>query len=330
MIRIGIVGTAGIGAKHFAALKKIPEAKVTALIDINAEPAQKLVYGSKDITVCSTIEESLAFVDALYICTPPDSHRDLAIRAFGAGKHVFCEKPIATTIEDASAILECAQHTGLMLGVGFNMRSRDSYQRMKGILDSGVLGEPASYWCMRLGMLDVPFNNWRVDTNHIVGMTIESLSHDFDTIRWLFGEVESVNAHIIESKLHPRGFDDNAHINLALKNGVKANIIASWSSYLGKSSRGIIGTKGTVELMGDDTWNSNCLRLKLKGAEETNIQELQESLDPSAYIGINKDFLTTIQTGIEHVPNGIDGLEALRISLAARESAIHGGRLIAL
>ena len=161
-------------------------------------------------------------------------------------------------------------------------------------------------------------------------MTTESLAHEFDTIRWLFGEIESISARVRCSREDLPGIDDQASVSLDTSSHVIATITASWSSSIPTGSRGIIGTKGTVEMRGDDIWSVSSVRWKDLATGGVQERTFSETLGWEAYTGLSEAFIDAIRGGQTCVPDASDGLEALRISLAALRSSRGGGRLVRL
>lgn len=331
MIRVGIVGVAGVGAKHFQALRTIDSVEVTALVDRDERSFDLHgdLYGHS-IPRFASLDACMDDLDALYICTPPSSHEELTTFALRHRKHVLCEKPIARTFAEGRRMQKAARESGCLLATGFNMRLRQSYRYFKEVLDSHVIGDPLSYWCVRLGNLGVGSDNWRVHRREAVGMTTESLAHEFDTIRWLFGEIESISARVRCSREDLPGIDDQASVSLDTSSHVIATITASWSSSISTGSRGIIGTKGTVEMRGDDIWSVSSVRWKDLATGGVQERTFSETLGWEAYTGLSEAFIDAIRGGQTCVPDASDGLEALRISLAALRSSRGGGRLVRL
>jgi myo-inositol 2-dehydrogenase/D-chiro-inositol 1-dehydrogenase len=104
--------------------------------------------------------------------------------------------------------------------------------------------------------------NWRTTPGLLCGMSVESLSHDIDLLRWMMGEVIDVRANVFESRPGLPGFDDTANVVCTLANGGTAVIHASWSSHLSRNSRGVIGTQGTAMVAGSGLWNLDRFHFK--------------------------------------------------------------------
>src|SRR2546426_352272 len=116
-LRVGIIGAGYIGSVHAALLARDERVSVTMVHDVAVERAEKLAR-STGANTAHSVGELIGGVDALYITTPNTKHTALALAAIDAGKSVFCEKPMATSIEDARTMLDAASRTGAVFQVG--------------------------------------------------------------------------------------------------------------------------------------------------------------------------------------------------------------------
>lgn len=323
MLNIVIVGAGGIAKRHFAALQTMPSAHIVGIVDVLPERAATMAAacGAQPYT---TLADCLEQADVVYILTPPSTHRPLAVAALQAGRHVICEKPLASSIADGEAMVEAAQRAGVQLITTFNMRFRKGFTRLKEMVEAGQLGDVLSLWSQRLGMGVGQGYNWRTDPNLLCGMSVESLSHDIDLLRWIGGEVRDVRAITRESRADLPGFDDNSSVLLGMQSGASAQIHASWSSHLATNSRGVVGTRGTAILEGPGLWDARHLRIKTADMEEEQITVLNDPLDQASYTAENQHFLECLEQGRPASVTGVDGLRALRISHAILESSRTG------
>src|SRR4051794_15497092 len=120
-IRVGIIGAGYIGGVHATVLGRDERVRVAFVYDVVGERAEQLARSS-GATAARTAEELIGNVDAVYITTPNTRHTELAIAAVEAGKHVFCEKPMATNSDDARMVLDAARQSGAVFQVGHNRR----------------------------------------------------------------------------------------------------------------------------------------------------------------------------------------------------------------
>jgi len=328
MLNLVLVGAGGIARRHFAALQTIPAAHIVGVVDTVRERAA-VMAAECGAQPYASLSDCLEQADVVYVLTPPSTHRELAVTALQAGRPVVCEKPLATSLADAEAMVQAAAQADVQLITTFNMRFRKGFRRLKETIEAGQLGDVLSLWSQRLGMGVGQGYNWRTDPNLLCGMSVESLSHDIDLLRWLGGEVRDVRAITRESRADLPGFDDNSSVLLGLESGASAMIHASWSSHLASNSRGVVGTLGTAMIEGPGLWDARHFRLKTADMQEELIAVLNDPLDQASYTAENRHFIECLEQGRPASVSGVDGLRALRISHAILESS-HTGEVVKL
>ena len=333
-VRVIVVGTGGIARRHGEALFTNENARIIGAIDAESSRAEAFA-GKFGGTPYTTLAEGLDQADAVYILTPPSFRRPYAIEAIEAGKHVFCEKSLAIAPEDGKAIAEAAEKQGVIAMTGFNQRYRSGYRRLKQAVASGELGTPYHFWSHRFGMGSggdgkLRQGNWRTDENLCCGMTIESLSHDIDLMRWILNdEVARVTGLVHSTVADLPNFDNNAQVLFKMKSGASAVINASWSSRIGVNARGVLGEKGTAFVDGTDVgnngiWCSTRFHIKTDADEYERVEMLHDNLDVRSYKAETDDFIDAIRTGRHPLTSARDGYETLRVSSAILESSTSG------
>ncbi|MHC5054048.1 MAG: Gfo/Idh/MocA family protein [Planctomycetota bacterium] len=324
MLKIGIVGAGGIAQRHVEGLLQIDGAKVVAVVDVERERAESTAAkcGARP---AADMADILDLVDAVYICTPPTLHAVQAAAAARAGKHIFCEKPIATTMEDALTMARAVAAGGVRMMVGFNMRFRPPFRRLKEVAASGELGEVITYWTTRVGPGTPGEGNWRITPGLRCGMTIESVSHDVDLMRWICGEAIDVRGRVANSLPELDGYDDNMSAVMALAGGGSAVFHVSWSSHVGMNSRGVVGTKGTACLEGLSMWGLSRLTVRHADADSAGVTEFpDEEAGYMAYRDEGRHFVECLESGMPFLVTEADGVAALELSLAIHESSREG------
>lgn len=318
-IKIGIIGAGGIARVHAAALRRLEHVRISGIYDINADRARELAEecGAK---VCPDLDECIAASDAVYILTPPSTHRSIAVRAAASGKAMFIEKPVAVGLEDAEAIEDACRKAGVPAMVGFNMRFRPGYRRLKRLIESGELGDVISLWSHRIDRMWSE-SGWRTDPRFVCGMTIESLSHDIDMFRWLCGEVMTVSASVTGTRHDLPGFDDNANVLMTLRSGASAVIQASLSAHLNLNNRGVIGTRGTVMLTGSGIWHFDRIVHRASSMDAAQEEPLDDPLDVRSYLAIGEHFVECLRKDLSPAVTLRDGIIALRVAHAILESS---------
>jgi predicted dehydrogenase len=140
-MRVGVVGCGYWGAKHVRVLQSLPDVEQVALIDPREATRATLGKAFPTLLSFSNLEEALVHVDALVIATPPSVHTVLGLRALQAGKHVLIEKPLATNVKDAQALVETAEATGMTLMVGHTFEYNPAVWRLRAMVENGELGD---------------------------------------------------------------------------------------------------------------------------------------------------------------------------------------------
>ncbi|MCZ6677671.1 MAG: Gfo/Idh/MocA family oxidoreductase, partial [Candidatus Poribacteria bacterium] len=251
-------------------------------------------------------------------------HKDQVITAAEAGKHILCEKPIATSYEDGLAITRAVAANGVRMTMGFNMRFRSPFRKLKEIYAAGTVGQAISYWTTRMGPGNPTGENWRTTPGLLCGITIESVSHDIDLLRWICGEVTSVHGQIRNATTID-GYNDNMCAVMSLANGAMANFHVSWASAIGFNSRGIIGTEGAVSVDGDGIWKLSRIRLKTASSASEAVTEISaDEATNMAYQEEGQHFVDCLESGEAFLVTEQDGLAALKVSLGIHKSSETG------
>ncbi len=189
-VRIGIVGTGYIGNIHGRIHSRDERAAVAALFDIIPERAERTArtIGGK---VCSSRDELMENCDAVLVCSPNKTHKEIALHAIAEGKHVFCEKPFAIGVDDASELRNAANAGKGIFQVGHNRRYAPVYTTLKELLQEDAAH--SAHIKMNRGELKNPV--WTGDVNVTGGFLYETTIHLFDMMRFQFGEIEELVAY---------------------------------------------------------------------------------------------------------------------------------------
>jgi len=253
-IAIGLIGAGGIMPYHVAGLRAIEGVRLVGVHDINRENlrarAQEfglVAYQDRDDLLGSDI-------DAVFVIAPAVAHVRHCVAAAGAGKHIFCEKPLALTTEDADAIIAAAERARVKLMVGFNNNFRPVTRQLRAIFESGDLGRlvtvwdrqfvyrNAEFWSAKRGQLD----EWRLDMSRSGGRMTEFGSHSLNWAQFIGGQPVSVYGRMdtVAETLGDVSVDDTDLAIVAFERGF-ANIELSLSpAVLDRRSVGTMGDRG--------------------------------------------------------------------------------------
>lgn len=234
-----------MGREHAAILASLPLAELAVCCDVAPGAAEHVPEGVRFV---ASAEEALAVdgLEAVFVCTPQDTHRPLVEAALEQGLAVFCEKPLAHDLADADAIVECARRTGGVLAAGHMLRFDPRYLAVHEAVSAGEIGRVVSIAARR----NVPDFEGRI----IVGRTtlpVEVAIHDFDVIRWLAGEVERVYAEAAVTGVVGEGRVDAVVVTLRLVSGAVAVVETNWamraaSGLPGDYRLAVVGSQGSA------------------------------------------------------------------------------------
>jgi len=255
VLRVLLAGAGRAGTNHALHLAEhVPAASIAGVADADADSANALAerlgcaaHGSLEDAI-----ERTPF-DAVVISTPTFTHRDLAVTAAAAGKHVLCEKPMAITEQECDEMAEAAERAGVVLQVGFMRRFQPEFVAARRRIEAGEIGDPMVIKSLTRGPGLPPPWAWDLKTSN--GMLAEVNSHDFDCVRWLMGsEITRVYAETANLKGAQRGVDvadfyDNAVVTLRFASGAIGTIDGTCPADYGYDARvEIVGTAGLLQI----------------------------------------------------------------------------------
>lgn len=187
-MRLGMIGTGGRGSMYKLWMKN-PRVEVVAGADVN--PAARQAF-AEELPRAFAAEDYRRVlerkdVDAVAVCTPDRLHREHAVAALQAGKHLFCEKPLAISIEDCDDILRAWQSAGVRMMVGFNMRYAYFCVKMKELVDDGAIGEIKTAWTRHFVGWGGRFyyHDWHANSSNTTGLLLQKATHDLDIMHWV-------------------------------------------------------------------------------------------------------------------------------------------------
>jgi UDP-N-acetylglucosamine 3-dehydrogenase len=324
MVNLVIVGAGTMGSVHARSCLDIPEASVSWVVDLDGARAEALA-GTLGARATTDLDEALNArdVDAVIVAVPTFAHRDVTERAAAHGKHVFCEKPIARTIEDAQAMLDACSKAGVRLMIGHVVRFFPDYARIHEELQRGAIGQVGVVRASRLNVYPVNAQggsrSWYADLPRSGGVILDLMIHDLDTLRWYFGPVERVFARSLSyTEYQPRV--DYALAILRFVNGVIAHVEASWAHGSFRTAIEITGEHGALRTNSEET---RPIHVERAGPvpPPTGAIVPRGQLPAGPYEVELRHFLDCIASGAPILTNGLESLRTLAVALAVLESA---------
>jgi predicted dehydrogenase len=265
-----------------------------------------------------------AGVDGVIVCSFSSEHRRLTELAAAAGVHVLCEKPLATRVEDARAIVAACAAADVRLMTAFPMRFSPVLRALHASVRSGAIGELVCLEGVNTGEMPDVHRAWFVDPVLAGGGAVmDHVVHLADLYRWILGdevvEVYAVANRILQDRFG--GVETGGFVSLRFGDGVIATIDCSWSkprSYptWGGLALEVVGTEGVV------TTDAFRQHLVVHGSPEIGISWPFWGSDPNA--GMLAEFVAALREKREPAITGLDGLRALEIVEAAYRSVSSG------
>lgn len=325
-LKIGIIGVGRLGHYHAQNLNyRVPEAELVAICDYNFEAAKKVADALGIEKVYSDPAEMCANpeVEAVVIVTNTASHVEMIRIAMEAGKHVFCEKPLAETVEkckEAEQII--AAHPELTFMLGFMRRFDNSYQIAKQKVEAGEIGDLVMIRCYSMdprATIQGTIEYGPRSGGNFIDMNI----HDYDLIRWFTGsepkKLWSIGSCYEFKEFAEWGDGDNVASMIQLENEVMAFVMAGRAAAHGSHvETEIIGTKGMLRVAPIPT-DSMVQIYDEHGVREECYQDFLPRWR-EAYINMMSVFCNHVLEGTEASPTALDGTMSTRIAFAATES----------
>ena len=315
-IRVGIIGAGCIGGVHVGILARDDRVRIAAVHDLVPQNAERLAR-THDARVAATPAEAIEQCDAVFITTPNTQHVALALAALDAGKHVFCEKPLATNVAHAKSVFTKAKNSHSVFQVGHNRRFAPVYSTLKQLITTTHTPHSA-HVKMNRGELLKPV--WTGDPSVTGGFLYETPIHMFDLVRFLFGDVESL--HAFGSKHEYTEIDDFS-VLLKFANGFHATLATSAdASWLFPFERVEVfchhATLVTREM------ESLVCSTNLEGHfTEQSMQQLARE-EKWGYAQEDHAFINSILNGTPPLVTALDGLMSVKLVNAVYESVETG------
>lgn len=327
-IRVAVIGCGSIAKhRHIPEYAANPHVELAAFCDIVKERAAHFTeqHGGN---VYTDFNELLAMEkpDAVSVCLPNALHAPASIAAANAGAHVLCEKPMATSAEEAQAMIDAAKANGVYLMIGHNQRYMPPHVKAKEILRQGYLGKVLTF---RTSFGHPGPEDWSADgrnswffrkTEAYVGAMGDLGVHKADLIRWLLDdEVSEVGAFV--NTLHKEGsdVDDNATCILRMKSGAIGNLVASWTYYKGEDNSTVLWCENGVMKIGTHPDDQVIVELRNGTVERYNVGAIATN-EKQTSSGVIDAFVGSIVTNTPPAISGEEGMKSLNVILAAMKS----------
>jgi predicted dehydrogenase len=335
-LKVGIIGCGRLAqSAHFVNLTSLPRAELVAFAEPEQERRQAAARLAPNAAAFASYEEMLdkAEVEAVIICLPNALHAAAALDALARGKHIYLEKPLAMSLDEARAVIRAWQRAGVVAMMGFNYRFNKLYESVRGHIQSGKLGQ-ALYARSVFSTARQELPLWKQSRRSGGGVLFDLATHHFDLMRYFFGqEVREVCAEIRSHESE----DDSAFVQMRLDGGVTTQSFFSTSA-VEEDSFEIYGEKGKLCV---DRYSSLEARITPPTLGGLRVRQLRQglrsligsrylfekmraTLHESSYRASLLRFVAAAQANTQLAPDLFDGYQSLAVVEAAEESAKTG------
>lgn len=265
-VNISVIGCGRIAQTHLEAISKVKRANLSIVHDVD-EPCAKSVADKFKTSYTTVLDEVMKSkdVDAVVICVPPLYHAQIMIKALRNGKHVLCEKPFTTHLEDAIAVEKEARLSQLTVMMASKFRFVDDVVEAKGLIVAHAIGDVIMAEIVFCSIVDMT-NRWNsIKRISGGGVLIDNGSHAVDVIRDIIGPIDSVYAQIGKQTQGIK-VEDTARLHFETKSGIIGMVDLSWSLFKHTDHYiNIFGTEGTISV----GWKSSEYWRSKDGAHRT-------------------------------------------------------------
>jgi len=320
-LRVALLGAGRIGSFHARTIAySVPNARLAFIADVAGSLAESL---AKELEVERWSDDPLEAIerpdiDAVVIATPGNTHAALIQAAASAGKHIFCEKPIALELPEIDNALEVVERHGVKLQIGFQRRFDSGFLKARDMIRKGEIGK---LYMLRSVTRDpqLPDENYMKTCG---GLFRDTMVHDFDIIRFLSGlEVEDIYASgsaLVDPMVERYQDVDNAVVIMKLQGGIIATIENSRQAVYGYDVRAeVLGSEGAIRI--EHSHETPVTHYSRTGVCEDHVYWFIERF-ASAYRAEILSFIRSVIEDTEPAVTGIDGRKATVLGLAADRS----------
>jgi myo-inositol 2-dehydrogenase/D-chiro-inositol 1-dehydrogenase len=325
-VNVGVIGVGRIGRLHARNLKyQVPGARLLAVADVFEKSARE-VASQLEIPIAEKDYRALLEnkdIDAVAICSSTFTHAQIISEAAEAGKHIFCEKPIALDLAKIDQAIAAVKRFGVKLQVGFNRRFDPSFKKAKELVVKGTIGIPH---LVRISSRDPeppPISYVKVSG----GIFLDMMIHDFDMARFLLSqevsELMAVGSCLVDPAIGEAGDIDTAIVTLKYEGG-------AWGT-IDNSRKAVYGYDQRIEIFGSE----GCIMVGNPKPTEVTINSAKDNISDKplyffieryqdAYLAEMKEFIKCIQENKEPSVGGFDGKISVQMGYAAKESLTRG------
>jgi 1,5-anhydro-D-fructose reductase (1,5-anhydro-D-mannitol-forming) len=323
-LRWGLIGASTIAAEHMIDAFRANGGEAIAIMSSNAERAAKYAakhgIGKTTTDLQALVEDK--DVDAVYVSTTNELHRDQVFAAAAAGKHVLCEKPLALNASDARAMVAECRKRGVVMGTNHHLRNAATHRAMRDAIKAGRIGKPLFARVFHAVYLPPHLQSWRIEKPNAGGGVILDITvHDADTLRFVLDEEpQSVIAMTSQGGMAQASLEDGVMGVIRFSSGLLAQFHDAFTTKYATTGFEVHGDKGS--LIGRD-----CMTQAPRGDVLLRSDAGEEALKldhEKLYVRSVRLFQDAVEGRGAPSATGEDGVKSLSVALSALESARSG------
>ncbi len=319
----GLIGASTIAREWVIGAIRATGGEVVSVMSSSAERARSYAGENSIANFTSEIAELLSnpHIHAVYISTTNELHRDQAIAAASAGKHILCEKPLALSIEDAMAMAAAASSAGVILATNHHLRNSAAHAAIRKAVASGKIGRPLSARVFHAGYLPTHLQGWRLDKPSAGGGAIFDLTvHDVDALRYVLGrDPIEVVAFAQSAGMTSEGLEDAVMGVIRFEDGIIAQFHDGFTTKFAETGLEVHGTEGS--LVGRNIMTQRPVGTVLlrngDGERQLNVD------GGNLYEGVLRAFHSAMKNGSPSA-TAADGIWSLATALAVKKAVATG------
>jgi myo-inositol 2-dehydrogenase/D-chiro-inositol 1-dehydrogenase len=318
VISLGVIGLGRIGKLHVNNLTQMPDVEIAMVYDPFLDKEWTAEKGLKSVADEKSVYTS-SMIDAVLIFSPSAQHAMQIVESAKAGKHVFCEKPIALDPVQIENVLSVVKEWGIKLQIGFNRRFDPDFLKVKAAIEEGLIGD--------LHLLKITARDPEPPSADYVelsgGIFLDMTIHDFDMVRFLSGseirEVYAKGAVLVDESIGNAGDVDTVITTLKLENGALAVIDNSRRAVYGYDQRiEAFGSGGSISA--ENILETNTILMTDEGVKTDKPLYFFLERYKESFWNEMREFISAIKNDNNPSVNGKDGLISTKVGLAAKRS----------
>ena len=321
-LRWGLIGASTIAAEHMIGAMRANGGEVAAVMSASPERAADYARRHGIARATSRLDELLgADVDAVYISTTNELHRDQLLAAAKAGKHALCEKPLALTLADAREMVAACRAAGVTMGTNHHLRNAATHRAMREAIKAGRIGKPLFARVFHAVYLPPHLQGWRIDKPEAGGgVALDITCHDADTLRYVLDDEPVAVSAMASRGGMGRGVEDGVMGVMRFQNGVLAQFHDAFTTKYAVTGFEVHGEDGS--LIGRD-----CMTQAPKGEVTLRSAKGEEGL-PLEHNNLYARSVRLFQEAAAGrgapAATGEDGVKSLAVALATLAAARDG------